>query len=54
VFITVMTPFFPLFVRMLPSLFTTSERLGRAMLRVVQGRADRFILESSDINRIGA
>ena len=30
------------------------ERLGRAMLRVVQGRADRFILESADINRIGA
>jgi hypothetical protein len=27
--------------------------IGRAMLRVVQGRADRFILESSDINRIG-
>jgi hypothetical protein len=38
----------------MPSLFTTSERLGRAMLRVVQGRADRFILESADINRIGA
>lgn len=34
-------------------LFTTSERLGRAMVRVVQGRADRFILESSDINRVG-
>lgn len=29
------------------------ERLGRAMLRVVQGRADRFILEAADISRIG-
>ena len=37
----------------LPSLFTTSERLGRAMLRVVQGHADKFVLEVSDINRVG-
>jgi uncharacterized protein YbjT (DUF2867 family) len=47
-------PLFPLLVRSMPSLCTTSERLGRAMVRVVQGRADRFILESADINRIGA
>lgn len=46
--------FTPLLVRVLPFLFTTSEVLGRAMLRVVQGRADRLILESADINRIGA
>ena len=52
--LVVLKPLFPVFVRSLPSLFTTSERLGRAMLRVVQGRADRFILESADINRIGA
>ncbi len=44
----------PLLVRCMPFLFTTSEVLGRAMLRVVQGRADRFILESADINRVGA
>lgn len=53
VLITVFTPLFPLLVRTLPSWATTSERLGRAMLRVVQGRADRFILESADINRLG-
>lgn len=47
-------PLFTLFARVFPSLFTTSERLGRAMLRVVEGRADRFILESGDINRLGA
>jgi uncharacterized protein YbjT (DUF2867 family) len=51
--IVMFAPFAPLFVKLLPSWFTTSERLGRAMLRVVQGRADRFILESADINRIG-
>ena len=51
--IVVFRPVFPLLVRTLPSWATTSERLGRAMLRVVQGRSDRFILESADINRIG-
>jgi uncharacterized protein YbjT (DUF2867 family) len=44
----------PLLVRSLPFLFTTSEILGRAMLRIVEGRADRFILESVEINRLGA
>jgi len=46
-------PLFPLLIRLCPYLFTTSEILGRAMLRVVEGRADRFILESADINNIG-
>ena len=52
VLITVFKPLFPVGVRFLPSLFTTSERLGRAMLRVVHGRADKFILEVPDINRV--
>ncbi|SFU93232.1 hypothetical protein SAMN02799631_03224 [Methylobacterium sp. 174MFSha1.1] len=49
-----MRPIFPFVEPLLPSLVTSSWRLGRAMLRIVQGRADRFILESADINRIGA
>ena len=53
-FIVLMRPVFPLLVRLFPSFATTSARLGRAMLRVVQGRAGPFILESADINRIGA
>jgi hypothetical protein len=52
--ILLLKPLFPLLVRTFPNFATTSERLGRAMLRVVQGRADRFILEPVDINRIGA
>jgi len=55
--VVLLSPLFlltPLLVRFMPFLFTTSEILGRAMLRVVQGRADRFILESADINRVGA
>lgn len=43
----------PLLLRAVPSVFTTSEILGRAMLRVTQGRSPRFILESSDINEVG-
>jgi hypothetical protein len=51
--IIVLSPLFPLVVRAFPRFATTSERLGRAMLRVVQGRAEKFILESIDINRVG-
>jgi uncharacterized protein YbjT (DUF2867 family) len=47
-------PVFPLIVKLFPSMATTSEHLGRAMLQVVKGRADRYILESTDINRVGA
>jgi hypothetical protein len=46
-------PLFPTLIRHLPFLFTTSEILGRAMLRVVEGKAGQFILESADINRLG-
>jgi uncharacterized protein YbjT (DUF2867 family) len=55
--IVILTPIFPLvplLARLFPSAFTTAETLGRAMLRVTQGRAEQFILESKDINRLGA
>jgi hypothetical protein len=47
-------PVFPIIVKLFPQLSTTSERLGRAMLNVVKGGAERYILESADINRLGA
>jgi uncharacterized protein YbjT (DUF2867 family) len=47
-------PVFPVIVKLFPRLSTTSARLGRAMLQVLKGRAGRYILESSDINRVGA
>ena len=53
-FIVMFRPLFPLLVRAAPAYATTSERLGRAMLRVVKGQAGRYILESTDINRVGA
>ncbi len=52
--IAILRPLFPFIVRTFPRFATTSERLGRAMLRVVQGKADVYILESADINRVGA
>ncbi len=45
--------FVPLLVRLFPGMFTTSEVLGRAMLRVTQGKAPGFILESAAINQVG-
>lgn len=51
--IAILRPLFPVLLKRFPRYATTSERLGRAMLRVVQGEADKFILESRDINRIG-
>lgn len=55
--ITLMTPLFwltPLLLRLIPTLLTTSEHLGRAMLRVVMGQTEGQILESRDINRLGS
>ena len=46
-------PVFPTIVKLFPRLSTTSERLGRAMLNVVNGRVNKYILESVDINRFG-
>jgi uncharacterized protein YbjT (DUF2867 family) len=51
--IAIFRPLFPIVERLFPSSLTTSERLGRAMLRVVKGEADRFILEMPDINALG-
>jgi uncharacterized protein YbjT (DUF2867 family) len=52
--ITVLRPLFPLVMKAFPTYSTTSERLGRAMIQVVKGRAGKFILECTDINQIGA
>lgn len=46
-------PLFPLILKAFPKHATTSERLGRAMLRVVQGKVGAYILECADINRVG-
>lgn len=49
----VLGPAYNLLVRSMPFLFTTSEILGRAMVRIVQGKSTLYIHESADINRLG-
>ena len=43
-------PFSSMLTRQLPSIATTTERLGRAMINVAAGGYARPILESADIN----
>jgi uncharacterized protein YbjT (DUF2867 family) len=53
-FYTLFKPLVPLFTKFFPQYATTSERLGRAMLRVAKRGYDKRILESTDINILGA
>jgi len=47
----VLWPLFPLIGAL--GLMTTTERVGRAMLRVVREGSPRPILSNADINRLG-
>jgi uncharacterized protein YbjT (DUF2867 family) len=51
---TAMTPLFPLLKAVAPGMVTTSERLGRAMLRAARGGTELQVLESRDINALAA
>lgn len=48
----VMAPLLSLLNAMLPKYVTTTERIGRAMLRVVRQGAPKRVLETGDINRV--
>jgi uncharacterized protein YbjT (DUF2867 family) len=48
----VMTPLFPLLRWVAPRLVTTTEKVGRAMLRVARSGADKTVLENADINAL--
>jgi uncharacterized protein YbjT (DUF2867 family) len=52
VFYILAAPFMPLLRRLFPRSFTTTERLGKAMLQVVRSGAPKQVLEPADINRI--
>ena len=45
-------PLIPLFERLFPRYFTTTEQMGRAMIAVVRRGAPSSILETDDINRL--
>jgi uncharacterized protein YbjT (DUF2867 family) len=53
VFIAAFRPLFPLLRGLFPGLVTTTERIGRAMLRVAREGHSTRILESRDINAAG-
>jgi uncharacterized protein YbjT (DUF2867 family) len=51
-FYALLKPLMPLLLRLFPDLTTTTERLGRAMLRAGREGAPKAVLEAADINRL--
>jgi uncharacterized protein YbjT (DUF2867 family) len=51
---TVMGPFYPLLKTLFPKYVTTTEKVGRAMIRVARDGYARQVLENSDINTLAA
>jgi uncharacterized protein YbjT (DUF2867 family) len=51
-FYAVMGPLYPMWRRILPGYVTTTECIGRAMLRVARQGASKRVLENSDINSL--
>jgi uncharacterized protein YbjT (DUF2867 family) len=51
-FYAVMGPFFPVWKAIAPKYVTTTEIVGRAMLRVAKNGADKRVLENHDINAV--
>ena len=51
---SILRPIMPFALRHFPSIMTSSERLGRAMLRAMRGETSLRILESTEINKLGA
>jgi len=49
---TVLGPLLPLLYRLFPQYVTTTEQVGRAMLKVAKAGASKSILETSDINKL--
>lgn len=52
IFYTPVRPILPLVARILPGLVTTPDILGKAMVRVAQGRSNLRILEPVDFDRL--
>jgi uncharacterized protein YbjT (DUF2867 family) len=50
----IMTPAYPLLARLFPNFVTTTERLGRAMLRLARTGYPARVLESPQIDELGA
>ena len=50
----VMSPLFPVWKTLLPKYVTTTERLGRAMLRIARRGAPKHVLENQELNALVA
>jgi hypothetical protein len=50
---TVLRPVLPMMLRMFPNQVTTTEVVGRAMLRVAKSGYPKHVLESADIAQVG-
>jgi uncharacterized protein YbjT (DUF2867 family) len=48
----VIKPLYPILKRVAPTMFTTTEQLGRAMISVARNGYERHVLETVDINRL--
>ena len=48
----VIKPLYPIVRRLAPTMITTTEQLGRAMLSVARNGYARHVLETADINRL--
>jgi uncharacterized protein YbjT (DUF2867 family) len=53
VLLTLLSPLWPLFQRLLPDSVISSEELGRAMIRVGRGDTQKRVLESRDLSALG-
>jgi hypothetical protein len=51
-FYAVSGPIFPILKKLLPKYMTTTEQLGRAMIKVVKQGAPKQVLEAEDINHL--
>ena len=49
---TLMTPALPLLKKLMPGLVTTTEQIGRAMIRLAMNEKTKSVLETRDINLI--
>jgi hypothetical protein len=49
----VLGPLFPLLKRLFPNHVTTTENIGRAMIRVAAKGYSKRVLENTDINVLG-
>ena len=51
VFYTALGPVMPVLFRLFPKFATTTEQVGRAMIRVARNGAQKRVLENLDINQ---